>query len=54
MLRLATIFLIIALAAALIGFGGIVHTAVGIAQLLFVVFLTIFLLTLLAGTFRQT
>ena len=39
-------FLIIALAAALLGFSGLAGTAVGIAKVLFGVFLVLFLISL--------
>lgn len=47
MLRLALAFLILALVAALVGFGGLAATSAGIAQTLFVVFLIVFLVTLI-------
>jgi uncharacterized membrane protein YtjA (UPF0391 family) len=53
MLRWALIFLIVALVAAALGFGGIAGTAAGIAQVLFWIFLVacilIFLFSLIAG-----
>jgi uncharacterized membrane protein YtjA (UPF0391 family) len=49
MLRWAVIFLIIALVAALFGFGGIAGTAIGIAKLLFFVFIVLFIISLIAG-----
>ena len=49
MLRWAMIFLIIALAAAVLGFGGIAATAAGIAKILFYIFLVMFLVALIAG-----
>ncbi len=52
MLRLAVVFLVIALLAALFGFGGIESAAVGIAQILFFVFLVLFVLSLLGGFLR--
>lgn len=45
MLGWALTFLIIALIAAALGFGGLAGTAVGIAKLLFVVFLVLFLVS---------
>jgi uncharacterized membrane protein YtjA (UPF0391 family) len=42
MLGWALVFLVIALVAALLGFGGIAGTAAGIAKILFVVFLVLF------------
>ncbi len=49
MLRWAFIFLIIALVAAALGFGGIAATAAGIAKILFYIFLALFLVALIAG-----
>lgn len=49
MLRWAVIFFVIAIIAALFGFGGIASTAVGIAQILFYIFLVLFLIALLFG-----
>jgi uncharacterized membrane protein YtjA (UPF0391 family) len=49
MLRWALIFFIVAIVAALFGFGGIAATASGIAQILFYVFLVLFLVSLLFG-----
>jgi uncharacterized membrane protein YtjA (UPF0391 family) len=52
MLGWAVFFLVIALIAALFGFGGIAGTAVGIAKLLFFVFLAIFVISLIMGLAR--
>jgi len=49
MLRWAIAFFIIAIIAAIFGFGGIAATASGIAQILFYVFLALFLISLLIG-----
>lgn len=49
MLGWAVFFLIVALIAAVFGFGGIVSAATGIAQILFVLFLILFVLALLFG-----
>jgi uncharacterized membrane protein YtjA (UPF0391 family) len=49
MLSLALTFLIIALVAALLGFTGIYVAAAGIAKILFVVFLVLFVISLAAG-----
>ena len=49
MLSWAITFLIIALVAAILGFGGIAGTAVGIAKLLFFVFLALFVISLFMG-----
>lgn len=52
MLGWAVFFLVIALVAAVLGFGGIAGTAVGIAKLLFFVFLAIFIVSLIMGLAR--
>jgi len=52
MLSWAVFFLVIALIAAVLGFGGIAGTAVGIAKLLFFVFLIIFVISLIMGMTR--
>jgi uncharacterized membrane protein YtjA (UPF0391 family) len=49
MLNLALGFLVIAILAAIFGFGGIVGAAAGIAQLLFFIFLVLFLVSLIFG-----
>ena len=49
MLGWAVTFLIIALIAGLLGFGGIYRAAAGIAKILFVVVLVLFVISLLAG-----
>ena len=49
MLSWAVTFLIIALIAAVLGFGGIAGTAVGIAKILCVVFLVLFIISLVMG-----
>jgi uncharacterized membrane protein YtjA (UPF0391 family) len=49
MLHYAWVFLIIALVAALLGFGGIAGAAAGIAKILFFVFLVIFLISFFMG-----
>jgi uncharacterized membrane protein YtjA (UPF0391 family) len=53
MLNWAIAFLIIALIAAVFGFGGIAVEAAGIAKILFVVFLVLFLVSLLTGVVRR-
>jgi uncharacterized membrane protein YtjA (UPF0391 family) len=53
MLYWALMFLIVALVAAIFGFGGIASTATGIAQVLFVVALIMFVVSLLAGFMRR-
>ena len=56
MLRWAWAFLIVALIAAVFGFGGIASGAAGIAKILFYLFLAVFVITLLLGlmTGRRT
>jgi uncharacterized membrane protein YtjA (UPF0391 family) len=49
MLSWAITFLIIAIIAAILGFGGVAGTAVGIAKILFFVFLVLFVVSLLMG-----
>lgn len=51
MLRWALTFLIIALIAALFGFGGIAEGASDIAQVLFFIFIVLFIISLIAGRF---
>jgi uncharacterized membrane protein YtjA (UPF0391 family) len=53
MLYWAVVFLVIALVAAWFGFGGIAAGASSIAQILFFVFLVLFIVSLLAGGFRR-
>jgi uncharacterized membrane protein YtjA (UPF0391 family) len=50
MLRWAVIFLVVALVAAVLGFGGIAGAAVGIAKFLFVLFIIIAALMFLLGS----
>jgi len=49
MLYWSLVFLVIALVAAFFGFTGVYAAAVGIAKILFFVFLVLFLVSLLAG-----
>lgn len=53
MLHYAAVFLVIALIAALFGFGGIAAGAVEIAKILFFIFLILFVVSLLTGLFRR-
>jgi uncharacterized membrane protein YtjA (UPF0391 family) len=53
MLYYAALFFVIALVAALFGFGGIAAGAVEIAKILFFVFLVLFVVSLLAGLMRR-
>jgi uncharacterized membrane protein YtjA (UPF0391 family) len=52
MLNLVVALLIIALIAAIFGFGGIVAAAVGIAKIIFFVAIVLFLISLVFGGFR--
>lgn len=53
MLGWALTFLVVALIAAVFGFGGIAVASAGIAKLLFFVFLVLFAVSLLASFFRR-
>ena len=52
MLYYALVFLVVALVAGFLGFGGIAFAATGIAQILFFIFLAVFLVTLLMHVLR--
>lgn len=52
MLSWALTFLVIALIAAILGFGGIAGTAVGIAKIIFFVAIVLLLISVLAGAVR--
>lgn len=54
MLGWSLTFLVIALIAALFGFGGIASASAGIAQVLFFVFLVLFVVTLVARAMKQS
>lgn len=49
MLRWSVIFFIIAIVAAIFGFGGIAEGAAEIAKILFFIFLALFIITILFG-----
>lgn len=49
MLFWAVVFLVVAIVAAIFGFGGIVAVAVGISKILFFIFLVMFVIALIAG-----
>ena len=53
MLRWALAFFVIAIIAAVFGFGGISVAAAGIAKILFFIFLVLFLVALLSGLVRR-
>jgi uncharacterized membrane protein YtjA (UPF0391 family) len=54
MLHYAVVFLVIALIAALFGFGGIAAGAVGIAKILFLIFAVLAVVTFLFGLTRKS
>jgi len=53
MLYWAAVFLIVALVAAVFGFGGIASASVGIAQLLFWVFALLFVVAVILSVFKR-
>jgi uncharacterized membrane protein YtjA (UPF0391 family) len=53
MLRLALLFFIISLVAAVFGFTGIAVATAGIAKILFFIFLVLFLIALVTGMVRR-
>ena len=53
MLHMAAVFFVIALIAAVFGFGGIAAGAVEIAKILFVIFLVMFVVTLAMGLLKS-
>ena len=53
MLHYAIVFFVIALIAALFGFGGIAAGAAEIAKVLFFIFLVLFVVSLVVGLFRR-
>jgi len=53
MLHYAAVFLVIALIAAVFGFGGIAAGAVEIAKILFFIFIVLFLVSLVGGLVRR-
>ncbi len=53
MLRFAVIFLVIAIIAAVFGFGGIAAGATEIAKILFYIFVVLFVVSLIFGLFRR-
>ncbi len=52
MLGWALTFLVVALVAAALGFGGIAGTSAGIAQILFFVFIALFIVAMIARALR--
>jgi uncharacterized membrane protein YtjA (UPF0391 family) len=53
MLYWAVVFLVIALVAAVFGFGGIASAAVGVAKFLFFLFVVVFIVLLVMGLLRR-
>jgi Protein of unknown function (DUF1328). len=53
MLGWALLFFLIAIVAAIFGFGGIAAASAGIARILFFLFLGVFLVTLILGVARR-
>lgn len=53
MLRWAALFLVIAIIAAILGFGGIAGTAAGIAKGLFFLFLIVCVITFIFGRIKR-
>jgi uncharacterized membrane protein YtjA (UPF0391 family) len=53
MLHYALIFFLVAIVAAVLGFGGVAGASMGIAKILFFLFLVIFLVTLVMGVARR-
>lgn len=53
MLYWALMFLVIALVAGVFGFGGIASTATGMAQILFVIAIIMFVISLFTGLMRR-
>jgi uncharacterized membrane protein YtjA (UPF0391 family) len=53
MLHYAIVFFLIAIVAAVFGFGGIAVASAGIAKILFVLFLVLFLVSLVMHTSRR-
>ncbi|MCO4754878.1 MAG: DUF1328 domain-containing protein [Bacteriovoracaceae bacterium] len=54
MLQLAIMFFVVALIAALFGFGGVATASASIAQILFFFFVVAFIISLVMHLFRRT
>jgi uncharacterized membrane protein YtjA (UPF0391 family) len=54
MLSWALIFFVVAIIAAIFGFGGIATASAGIAQVLFFLFLVLFVVSLIMGMARRS
>lgn len=53
MLRWALLFLVLAIVAGVLGFGGVAGASVGIAKLLFAAFLLVFLVSIVLALVRR-
>ncbi len=53
MLYWAAVFFIIALVAAIFGFGGVAEASLGIAKVLFFIFIILFIISLVVGLGRR-
>ncbi len=53
MLYYALAFLLVAIVAAVFGFGGIASASAGIAQILFFIFVALFIITIIARAIRS-
>ncbi|MEA2781950.1 MAG: hypothetical protein QOK29_3494 [Rhodospirillaceae bacterium] len=53
MLYWAAVFFVIAIIAAVLGFGGVAASATGIAQILFYIFLVLFVVSLVVSVMRR-
>ncbi|HBF31211.1 DUF1328 domain-containing protein [Rhizobium sp.] len=53
MLYYSLVFLVVALIAAALGFGGIAGASIGIAKILFFVFIVLFVVSLIFGGIRR-
>ena len=53
MLYWAAVFFIIALVAAILGFGGVAEASMGIAKVLFFIFIILFIISLVVGLGRR-
>ena len=54
MLRWAIVFFVVALIAAVLGFGGVAIAAAGVAKILFYLFLILFLISLVGHLLRRS
>ena len=52
MLKMSLVFLVVALIAAVFGFGGIASASAGVAKILFGIFIVLFAISALAGALK--